>query len=85
MHEFSCRPSGTEGLKKAEAAAGGVKLSSLSRRLESRKVPGLYFCGEIVNVAGLLGGYNIHWALASGALVASAMTETPRSEEKNHR
>lgn len=85
VHECSCRPSGTEGLKKAEAAAGGVKLSCLSRRLESRKVPGLYFCGEIVNVAGLLGGYNIHWALASGALVASALTGTPADERKNRR
>ncbi len=78
LHAFSCRPSGTEGLKKAEAAAGGVKLSGLSRRLESRKVPGLHFCGEIVNVTGLLGGYNIHWALASGALVASDITEKSR-------
>ena len=73
VHRFRCRPSGTEGLKKAEAAAGGVQLSGLTRRLESRKVPGLYFCGEMLNVTGLLGGYNIHWALASGALVSSAL------------
>ena len=76
VHRFACRPSGTEGMKRAEAAAGGVKLSCLTRRLESRNISGLYFCGEILNVAGLLGGYNIHWALASGALAASAMTET---------
>lgn len=75
VHRFSCRPAGTEGLKRAEVAAGGVAFSSLSRRLESRIVPGLYFCGEIVDVAGLLGGYNIHWALASGAMVASALTK----------
>ena len=73
VHRFRCRPSGTEGLKKAEAAAGGVRLSGLTRRLESRKVPGLYFCGEMLNVTGLLGGYNIHWALASGELVSSAL------------
>ena len=85
VHEFSCRPSGTEGLKKAEAAAGGVKLSYLSRRLESRKVPGLFFCGEIVNVAGLLGGYNIHWALASGALAASSLTDTAPDGRKKRR
>ena len=75
VHRFSCRPSGTEGFRKAEAAAGGVLLSGLTRRLESRKIPGLFFCGEILTVAGLLGGYNIHWALASGALVASALGE----------
>lgn len=75
VHRFSCLPSGTEGLNKAEAAAGGVRLSSLSRSLESLAVPGLFFCGEVLNVTGLLGGYNIHWALASGALVASELTK----------
>ena len=80
VHRFSCRPAGTEGLKRAEVAAGGVTFSSLSRKLESRLVPNLYFCGEILDVAGLLGGYNIHWALASGALVASALAK--RAAEK---
>lgn len=75
VHAFVCRPSGTEGLKRAEAAAGGVALSGLTRRLESRTVPGLHFCGEVLDVAGLLGGYNIHWALASGALVARNLAE----------
>ena len=75
VHRFSCRPAGTEGMKKAEAAAGGVCLSSLSRSLESLTVPGLFFCGEVTNVTGLLGGYNIHWALAGGALISSELTK----------
>ena len=60
-------------MKRAEAAAGGVALSGLSRHLESLSTPGLHFCGEVLDVAGLLGGYNIHWALASGALVARSI------------
>lgn len=73
VHRFNVLPAGTEGLRRAEAAAGGVALSSLSRRLESLHVPGLFFCGEIVDIAGLLGGYNIHWAFASGAMTAKAL------------
>ncbi|HJD97714.1 aminoacetone oxidase family FAD-binding enzyme [Mailhella massiliensis] len=78
VHRFRARPTGTEGMKKAEAAAGGVCFSSLSRRLESLIVPGLFFCGEVVDATGLLGGYNIHWAFASGALVAKALQEGQR-------
>ncbi len=73
VHRFAVLPAGTEGLRRAEAAAGGVSLSSLSRRLESAHVPGLFFCGEVVDITGLLGGYNIHWAFASGRMVAKAL------------
>lgn len=85
VHAFSCRPSGTEGLKRAEAAAGGIALSGLSRKLESLLVPDLFFCGEILNVTGLLGGYNIHWALASAALVASSLRGERQEERKGMR
>ena len=73
VHRFTAIPVGTEGLRRAEAAAGGVALSSLTRKLESSVVPGLFFCGEIVDITGLLGGYNIHWAFASGAMVAKGL------------
>lgn len=73
VHRFCVLPAGTEGLRRAEAAAGGVSLASLSRKLESLRVPGLFFCGEIVDIAGLLGGYNIHWAFASGTMVAKGL------------
>ncbi|MBQ4615122.1 MAG: aminoacetone oxidase family FAD-binding enzyme [Mailhella sp.] len=76
VHRFSVLPAGTEGLRRAEAAAGGIALSSLSLRLESLRVPGLYFCGEVVDIAGLLGGYNIHWAFASGVLVAKSLKQS---------
>ena len=60
-------PSGTEGYKKAEVTAGGVSTSELSSHsMETKKVPGLYFIGEVVDVTGQLGGYNFQWAWASG-------------------
>jgi len=60
-------PSGTEGYAKAEVTLGGVDTSELSSKtMEARKVPGLYFIGEVVDVTGWLGGYNFQWAWASG-------------------
>lgn len=59
-------PSGTEGFKKAEVTAGGISTSELSSQtMETRRIPGLYFIGEVVDVTGQLGGYNFQWAWAS--------------------
>jgi predicted Rossmann fold flavoprotein len=67
LHDWRVRPSGTVGYKKAEVTLGGVDTRELSSKtLESRKVPGLYFIGEVVDVTGHLGGYNFQWAWASG-------------------
>jgi predicted Rossmann fold flavoprotein len=60
-------PSGTEGYPKAEVTLGGVDTAELSSKtMEARKVAGLYFIGEVVDVTGWLGGYNFQWAWASG-------------------
>ncbi len=60
-------PAGTEGYAKAEVTLGGVDTAGLSSQtMESRKVPGLYFIGEVVDVTGWLGGYNFQWAWSSG-------------------
>ena len=60
-------PAGTEGYEKAEVTAGGVDTDELSAKtMESRKVPGLFFIGEVVDVTGHLGGFNFQWAWASG-------------------
>jgi predicted Rossmann fold flavoprotein len=60
-------PVGTEGFKKAEVTAGGVSTSELSSQtMEAKRVPGLYFIGEVVDVTGHLGGFNFQWAWASG-------------------
>lgn len=60
-------PAGTEGYRTAEVTAGGVDTSELSSKtFEARKIPGLYFIGEVVDVTGWLGGYNFQWAWSSG-------------------
>ena len=68
LHAWSVVPAGTEGYAKAEVTAGGVDTNELdARTMQSKKVPGLYFIGEVVDVTGWLGGYNFQWAWASGA------------------
>jgi predicted Rossmann fold flavoprotein len=67
LHNWRVAPAGTEGYEKAEVTAGGVDTDELSAKtMESRKVPGLYFIGEVVDVTGHLGGFNFQWAWASG-------------------
>lgn len=67
IHHWQLTPNGTEGYRKAEVTAGGVETDELSSKtMESRRVPGLYFIGEVVDVTGWLGGYNFQWAWASG-------------------
>lgn len=69
------QPNGSEGFAKAEVTAGGVSTAELSSRtLEARKLPGLYFIGEAVDVTGWLGGYNFQWAWASGMAAAQALS-----------
>ncbi|MEE7546665.1 NAD(P)/FAD-dependent oxidoreductase [Xanthomonas sp. Kuri4-1] len=59
--------SGTEGYRTAEVTLGGVDTDQVSSStLESRRMPGLYFVGEVLDVTGWLGGYNFQWAWASG-------------------
>ncbi len=68
LHAWTFIPAGTVGYSKAEVTRGGVDTDELSSKtMESKKVPGLYFIGEVVDVTGWLGGYNFQWAWASGA------------------
>lgn len=67
IHDYKFFPSGTEGFDKAEVTCGGVDTRELSSKtMESTKVKGLFFIGEVVDVTGWLGGYNFQWAWASG-------------------
>lgn len=67
LHAWRIVPDGTVGYAKAEVTRGGVDTTELSSKtMEARKVPGLYFIGEVVDVTGWLGGYNFQWAWASG-------------------
>jgi predicted flavoprotein YhiN len=74
LHTWHITPAGTEGYAKAEVTAGGVDTAELdAKTMQSRKVPGLYFIGEVVDVTGWLGGYNFQWAWASGASAGRAV------------
>ena len=73
IHAWRLVPSGTAGFRKAEVMRGGVDTRELEQRsLESRKVPGLHFIGEVVDVTGWLGGYNFQWAWSSAVACASS-------------
>ena len=73
-HAWILVPAGTEGFEKAEVTAGGVDTDELSAKtMECRKVPGLFFVGEVVDVTGHLGGFNFQWAWASGAAAGRAL------------
>ena len=67
LGDWQILPNGTEGYRTAEVTLGGVDTNELSSKtMEARKVPGLYFIGEVVDVTGWLGGYNFQWAWSSG-------------------
>ncbi len=67
LHDWRLRPSATGGYEKAEVTVGGVDTSELSSKtMEAKSVPGLYFTGEVIDVTGDLGGYNLQWAWSSG-------------------
>jgi len=74
LHSWTIRPAGTEGYEKAEVTAGGVDTAELSSKtMEARKVPGLFFIGEVVDVTGHLGGFNFQWAWASAAAAGRSL------------
>ncbi|MGV3704133.1 MAG: NAD(P)/FAD-dependent oxidoreductase [Arcticibacter sp.] len=74
IHYFKVKPAGDKGYDRAEVMRGGVDTSELSSKtLEAKKVPGLYFGGECVDVTGWLGGYNFQWAWASGFVIAQSI------------
>jgi predicted flavoprotein YhiN len=74
LHRWEFHPVGTEGFEKAEVTAGGVDTAGLqSRTMEARAVPGLFFIGEVVDVTGQLGGFNLQWAWSSGVAAGRAV------------
>jgi predicted Rossmann fold flavoprotein len=74
LHSWDVQVNGTEGFEKAEVTAGGVDTAELSSvTMECRKVPGLFFIGEVVDVTGHLGGFNFQWAWASGVAAGNVV------------
>jgi predicted Rossmann fold flavoprotein len=74
LENWQITPQATVGYKKAEVTRGGIDTNALSSQtMEAKKVPGLYFIGEVVDVTGQLGGYNFQWAWASGYAAGMAV------------
>lgn len=74
IHHFKVKPAGDKGYDKAEVMRGGVATDELSSKtLETKKIPGLFFGGECVDVTGWLGGYNFQWAWACGYVIAQQL------------
>lgn len=74
IHDYCFSPAGNFGFTKAEVSRGGVLSQELHKEtLESKKVKGLYFIGEVVDVTGELGGYNFQWAFSSAYICAKAI------------
>ena len=70
--EWRLHVNGSNSYENAQVCAGGVPLAEVTDWLESQKTPGVYFAGEILDVDGRCGGYNLHWAWCSGYLAAMA-------------
>ena len=74
IHAWAVSPVDTEGFEKAEVTAGGIDTGELfAKTMEARRVPGLFFIGELVDVTGHLGGFNFQWAWASGAAAGRSL------------
>lgn len=74
VHHFIVKPAGDKGYDKAEVMRGGIDTAEISSKtLESKKIPGLFFGGECLDVTGWLGGYNFQWAWASGFVIAQQL------------
>jgi predicted Rossmann fold flavoprotein len=74
INRWTIVPQSTEGYRTAEVTVGGVDTAELSSKtMETKRVPGLYFIGEVVDVTGWLGGYNFQWSWASGSAAGEAV------------
>ena len=78
IKNYPLAPAGTFGFSKAEVTKGGVDTSQIeAASMQSRLVSGLYFTGEVLDVTGELGGYNLQWAFSSAALCAAHLKSNP--------
>lgn len=73
--QWKLRVTGSNSYENAQVCAGGVDTTEVSDKMESKLVPGVYFAGEILDVDGKCGGYNLQWAWCSGYLAGMAVAE----------
>lgn len=76
FQSFQVVVKGTNSFEQAQVCAGGVDFQEVSQSLESRKVSGVFFAGEMLDIDGICGGYNLQWAWSSGALAGRAAAES---------
>ncbi len=82
IFSFSPRITGSHGYKKAEVTGGGIPLTSIENRtMEIKKYPKLYAVGEIVDVHGIIGGYNFQWAWSSGWVCGKALAQNQKTQD----
>lgn len=74
---FTVQVVSTGGFQKAQVTAGGIPAEELTMNLESIYVPGLYFAGEMIDIDGICGGYNLQWAWTSGTIAGLAAAGNP--------
>lgn len=80
FHSFQVTVRETNSFEQAQVCAGGVDFKEITDRLQSVKVPGLFFAGEILDIDGICGGYNLQWAWSSGAVAGRAAAGAPEFE-----
>lgn len=74
--QFHVTVSESNGFEQAQVSAGGIPASELTEKLESKRIPRLYFAGEIIDMDGICGGYNLQWAWTSGAAAGLAAAQS---------
>ena len=75
MRRFPVRITEAAGFQKAQVTSGGIQLSQTDENLQSNRCPGLYFAGELLDVDGICGGYNLQWAMTSGWIAGKSAAE----------
>jgi len=76
LQNYTFAPAGNFGFSKAEVSRGGVNVDEIdSKTMMSKKIDGLYFLGEVLNITGELGGYNFQWAFSSGFVASKAILD----------
>ena len=80
IKHFTVKITDTNGFEQAQACTGGVPLKELTEHMESKLVPGLFITGELTDIDGTCGGYNLQWAWSSGAAAGRKIGGTYASD-----
>lgn len=79
-HPFTVSGRMIQDYSRAQTVSGGLDLREVTKELEIKKLPGVYVCGELLDCDGICGGYNLHWAFATGAIAGKASASRRKGE-----